>query len=189
MNVTFEEVPIYYVLRAGEEKEKGPYSLKDLRNLWTAGKVDGTVLYATEGMEQWKPLTKMWDQLFGAPPKKVETENGLIKCADCGKEISKRAAACPHCGGPVTPPTVMGTLALPRTAAGTKERWVYIVLGLLLGGIGIHNFYAGRTGVGLVQVAIALTLGWMVFPLLAVMAWSLWEVFTVDTDGRGLVMR
>ena len=26
---------------------------------------------------------------------------GLITCVDCGKAVSDRAAACPHCGGPI----------------------------------------------------------------------------------------
>ena len=26
---------------------------------------------------------------------------GLIKCEDCGRDVSDRAAACPNCGGPI----------------------------------------------------------------------------------------
>ena len=27
----------------------------------------------------------------------------LTLCPDCGRQISKRASSCPHCGGPVSP--------------------------------------------------------------------------------------
>jgi len=30
--------------------------------------------------------------------------SNLIKCDDCGKEISRNAAACPNCGNPMSKP-------------------------------------------------------------------------------------
>ena len=35
-----------------------------------------------------------------------------------------------------------------------KTRCVYIVLGFFLGGLGVHNFYAGRNRAGLMQVVL-----------------------------------
>jgi len=37
---------------------------------------------------------------------------GLMKCPDCGKDVSTSAPACPHCGKPMQPPV----LAPPDTA-------------------------------------------------------------------------
>lgn len=31
----------------------------------------------------------------------IESYNLLMKCSDCGKDVSKRAVACPHCGAPL----------------------------------------------------------------------------------------
>ena len=31
----------------------------------------------------------------------------LIKCPECGKEISDKAASCPHCGNPMAPVSVL----------------------------------------------------------------------------------
>lgn len=41
----------------------------------------------------------------------------LIKCPECGKEISDRAASCPNCGCPVSEMTTSGIvkIKLPRT--------------------------------------------------------------------------
>ena len=34
------------------------------------------------------------------PSVELDSEINLTNCGDCGKEVSKRAAACPHCGAP-----------------------------------------------------------------------------------------
>jgi len=41
----------------------------------------------------------------------------------------------------------------------TKSRGVYIILGILLGSLGIHNFYAGHYGRGSAQLFISLLIG------------------------------
>lgn len=57
----------------------------------------------------------------------------LIKCRECGKEISTQAAACPHCGCPVWQPTE-GTP--PKMEPEEKKRgpiWLLLVIvGFLL---------------------------------------------------------
>ena len=66
-----------------------------------------------------------------------------------------------------------------------KTRFVYIMLALFLGGLGIHNFYAGRTGSAVAQLLISLLTGWLLFPLLIVGLWVLVEAVVVNTDGNG----
>ena len=41
----------------------------------------------------------------------------LIKCIDCGKEISDKATACPHCGCPISEINPVGIvkIKIPRT--------------------------------------------------------------------------
>ena len=65
------------------------------------------------------------------PTPKTTTGALLIECKACGKQISKNAAACPHCGEP------NGTCS----AVNAKSRSTYIILALLLGGLGIHSAY------------------------------------------------
>lgn len=41
----------------------------------------------------------------------------LMPCEECGREISSRASACPHCGCPVLPKTDTPPAAIPATAS------------------------------------------------------------------------
>ena len=76
----------------------------------------------------------------------------LIKCSECGKEISDRAAACPSCGAPV------GGGMAPSSAAVTKSvrveragfKWeatgfVLILVAMVTGFAGAGGF-AGMIG-------------------------------------------
>jgi TM2 domain-containing membrane protein YozV len=105
-------------------------------------------------------------------------------CSSCGKEIVDRAVICIHCGsatgvGPV-PTGGIGAVA------DAKSRVTYILLGVLLGGLGIHNFYAGYTAKAVTQLLITLLTGWLIVPLIAVWIWVIVEVCTIKADSRGV---
>jgi hypothetical protein len=70
-----------------------------------------------------------------------------------------------------------------------KQRGIFIILGLLIGGIGAHNFYAGFYGRGVVQLILTI-LAFAIYPLAAVAvgAWILIELITVSDDSEGLKM-
>lgn len=101
-------------------------------------------------------------------------------CKHCGAEISDKAAICVKCGVATAP-----SGALDSGEKSDKTRIAYILLGLFLGGLGIHNFYVGRTTQGVIQLLMCLVTGWLVFPLIAVWIWVLIEVCTVDKDAKG----
>lgn len=62
-----------------------------------------------------------------------------------------------------------------------------MLLAFFFGWAGIHNFYAKRTGEGLVQLGVTLlSCGLMLW---AVELWVLIEMFTVSRDGRNVPMR
>lgn len=67
-----------------------------------------------------------------------------------------------------------------------KSRIAYILLGIFLGGLGIHNFYAGYIGRGLSQILINLIFGWLVFPVLGIFIWNIIEVCVVTRDSQGV---
>lgn len=62
------------------------------------------------------------------------------------------------------------------------SRTTYILLGLFFGGFGVHNFYAGYSGRGAIQLIFTLCIiGWFFVPL-----WALIEICTVTTDANGI---
>jgi TM2 domain-containing membrane protein YozV len=104
-------------------------------------------------------------------------------CSHCGSEISDRAVICVKCGVPT------GAGAVPTavvTNAAAKSRLAYILLGVFLGGLGIHNFYAGYTGKAVAQLLITIFTFWLVVPILAVWIWVIYEVITVKQDANGV---
>ncbi len=100
-------------------------------------------------------------------------------CKGCGNEIADAAAICVKCGVPT------GVAAIPGTGS-TRSRIAYILLGLFLGGLGVHNFYAGYSGKGIAQLLITLLTGWLILPLFAVGLWVIIEICTVTKDAEGL---
>ena len=104
------------------------------------------------------------------------TENRESTCAKCGRKITAADINCPLCGALTAP----GRLE-------PKSRVAYVLLAFFFGWAGINNFYAKRTGEGLVQLGVTLlSCGLMLW---AVELWVLIEMFTVSQDGRNVPMR
>jgi TM2 domain-containing membrane protein YozV len=74
--------------------------------------------------------------------------------------------------------------AAPVYGAAHKSRTSYIVLGIFLGALGIHNFYAGYTGRAVGQLCLTvLTLGYLG---IVSWIWAIIEICTVEKDSTGL---
>lgn len=71
-------------------------------------------------------------------------------CSHCGAEIHDQAVVCVKCGCPVAPRAVVDPNKSPKDWVTT------LILCFLLGGLGIHRFYVGKVGTGILQL---LTLG------------------------------
>lgn len=69
------------------------------------------------------------------------------------------------------------------------KRGIYIILGLFLGSVGVHNFYAGRLRYGAWQAFLMVTTGWTIIGAVLIVAFVIYELFTVTRDGDGRVMR
>ena len=79
-------------------------------------------------------------------------QHSMIPCYGCEKPLHRSAVACPHCGAMQTPPSAEDY----RDTSG-KSRVTAGVLALLLGGIGVHKFYTGAWGWGIVYLLFCLT--------------------------------
>ncbi len=107
-------------------------------------------------------------------------------CPKCGTQNHDNNFRCTGCGH-----VLQGAAPAPapaRPARSDKSRVAYILLGLFLGMLGIHNFYAGHSGRGIAQLLLTLLTGWLLIPLVVVALWVLIELVATDTDGMGLPM-
>ena len=73
-----------------------------------------------------------------------------VFCSNCGKKMSGESATCPKCDHQ------HGSAAY-QTVGAPKSRIVAGVLALLLGGIGVHKFYLGKVGLGIVYILFCWT--------------------------------
>lgn len=66
----------------------------------------------------------------------------MIYCQGCGKEMHESAQACPSCGAP----------AAGTNTTGGKSKVVAGILAIFLGAFGIHRFYLGNIGLGILYL-------------------------------------
>jgi len=77
-------------------------------------------------------------------------------CWSCGVVIKRAAEICVHCGVRVD----RSSSQAPQVAYSEKSRVAAGVLGIILGGIGVHRFYLGFIGIGILQIVVTVfTLG------------------------------
>ena len=124
------------------------------------------------------------------------------QCAFCGKQIVIQNSASEPAASqsnemnqpaqqpqfqpqqqPLPQPQQIYVQSAPQPA---KSRVVYILLAFFLGSFGIHNFYAGYVGRGVIQLVITLLLAWLVVPAIVLFVWIVIEMITVTRDVNGV---
>lgn len=161
----------WYYARDGQQH--GPHTEEDLRRFIAEGRLASTELIWKAGMQGWAPAHTVFPPAVpvGGPP--------------------------PPPPGGWSPQPQQAPHALPQPPYATpqyaqhaqpqrKERIAYILLGIFLGGLGIHNFYAGYTGRAVAQLLVSVLLFWLIFPIIAVWIWVIVEIVTVDADANGV---
>lgn len=74
-------------------------------------------------------------------------------CYSCGVAVNQNQVMCIQCGAGLAEPRSVGA----GIVAGSKNKTSAGILALLLGGLGIHKFYHGSWGWGLVYLAACIT--------------------------------
>lgn len=70
-----------------------------------------------------------------------------MQCPNCNNDVSPEAVSCPHCGHPIKD---------PAAGASPKSRLAAALLCFFVGFLGVHRFYVGKIGTGILMI---LTLG------------------------------
>ncbi|MBI1787221.1 MAG: TM2 domain-containing protein [Acidobacteria bacterium] len=81
----------------------------------------------------------------GVPPR-----NGVKFCQNCGGGTDPLAEFCVKCGVRVATP------AAAAADPNAKSKLAAALLGIFLGGLGIHRFYLGYNGIAIAQLALGL---------------------------------
>ena len=95
-------------------------------------------------------------------------------CPQCGAQVDASASKCEYCGAAIAPAPAAAQPAQPVQTVQTvyvqqpavnneranwpiKNKIVAGILAILLGGIGIHKFYLGQTGKGIMYLLFCWT--------------------------------
>jgi len=149
-----------------DEKPDGPHTKSNLIELVASGKASRT------------------EPCMSASRPEVQTVEDALNQPDRGKIMFRSLARGPESNtGKVAPALV-------------RNRGVYIILGLLFGGLGFHNFYAGYNEQGAAQLIFGIIAGVISIFLpifgglvaLGVMIWAVVDICTVTEDATGTPM-
>jgi TM2 domain-containing membrane protein YozV len=172
---------LYTIAQAGEVL--GEFDLDQLDYLWRDNQI-GQETYYFHPCGQWKPLaplmiTRLQSQ---ARTTAASMQAALRPVARTGANPAANANGYIHAQQPraALPPVTLVKVQ--------KSRGVYVILGLLFGGLGLHNFYAGRFARGAVELLVAIAgiaVGLHYHLFIGMGLWVLFELITIDTDGDG----
>ena len=110
-------------------------------------------------------------------------------CVKCGVPVGSGVNYCPNCGNPTDPAAAVCVkcgVALARPIP-QKSKMTAGLLGIFLGGLGIHNFYLGYTGKAIAQIVLSLCFGlgaiWGLVEGIMILCGS------IKTDAQGIPLK
>ncbi len=92
---------------------------------------------------------------------------GSRYCWNCKNPTDANAAFCARCGAQLN--SAFGQASCAQANPESKSKIAAGLLGIFLGGLGIHNFYLGYTGKAVVQLVLLL-LGFVTFGITSIIA-------------------
>ncbi len=110
-------------------------------------------------------------------------------CEYCGKKLGEHDSYCQNCGAKVGKET-NSVDSEEKDNLSPKSRIVAGVLGILFGGLGIHNFYLGYNTRAVIQLLMTIIGSFLIIPPIAASIWGFVEgiIYLVDktkTDPNG----
>lgn len=112
----------------------------------------------------------------------------LINCSECGHQVSDKATTCPNCGCPIeaqlpppipeteepqqaqaTPPQPTQQIGVFDNGPSGKSRGVAALLAFFLGCLGVHYFYVGKIGAGILFLVCSLVSCGILAPIVSIL--------------------
>lgn len=93
----------------------------------------------------------------------------------------------PAAGNPPVPRS-RAVPAAPAPAGPPRRRWIFAVLAIFTGFLGLHNLYARQWLTGLLQLLLTIATVLMGFGIIASWLWAMVEAVVVHKDGNGIDM-
>lgn len=154
---------MYFLLIHGQRT--GPYTAGDVQNMLRQNAIGYETQFWKDGMFSWETI--------GSQRHLFETQY---------RQPQQQAYQQPQYQQQIyqQPLVVQPILMSPP-----KSRVTFILLAFFLGGLGVHNFYAGYSGKGVAQLLLTLFLFWTIVVPIAVWIWIIVEMCTVDQDAYG----
>jgi TM2 domain-containing membrane protein YozV len=163
---------MYYLAINGQRT--GPYEAGDVQRMLKQGAIGYETLFWKDGMMDWETVGSK-RQLFEPASQQARTT----------QSYQPPQYQQPQYGQPPVQVYQQPLVVQPVFMNPAKSRVAYILLGLFLGGLGVHNFYAGYGGKGATQLLLNLFLFWTIVVPIGIGIWVLIEVCTVDHDAFG----
>jgi TM2 domain-containing membrane protein YozV len=165
---------MYYLLINGQRT--GPYQAHEVQNMLRQNAIGYETQFWKDGMFAWETVGSQ-RHLFETPvyqPQQMYQQPPIYQQPHYQQPMYHQPQV-----------NIYNNQPMMHQQLSSKSRVAYILLGLFLGGLGIHNFYAGYAGKGAVQLILNLTLFWTFIVPIAIGIWVIVEVCTVDRDAQG----
>ena len=114
-----------------------------------------------------------------------------MNCPNCSNAIPQGTTFCPFCGAQTTGgaapqpgAAIAGATAVPTYSHLPKSKTMFVVMAILFGSFGIHNFIAGYTGKGVAQALVSVLSCFTLSPIMWI--WAVIEACTVNVDSDGV---
>jgi TM2 domain-containing membrane protein YozV len=173
---------MYYLAVNGERT--GPYEAIDIQRMLRQNAIGYETLFWKDGMLDWQSVGSqkhLFETSYQSPPQQQPYQQPAFQQQAYQQPQYQQQSYQQQPMQVYQQPV----LVQPLIIGMQKSRLSYILLGLFLGGLGIHNFYAGYSGKGVAQLLLTLLLFWTIVVPIGVWIWIIVEICTVDTDAYG----
>ena len=86
-----------------------------------------------------------------------EILNNAFVCVNCGVIVQEGHRYCQACGAESSPNAIFCVKCGNRLRRRmSRSKIIAGILGILLGGLGVHRFYLGYIGIGIIQIIVTM---------------------------------